>query len=401
MEQQLNQEEDVFVLEPPAPVKIPTETQAQKPLAPLAPEQRAQVDSKITARVEDFVARLNAADLNSDEFRNMRDRAFSAGRAEITDTSRFIAASPFLRQATFKDYGDTPGAKAVLELSTLLAKANPKGRDLLGPVKVFGVTVPFGNKLRSYLDDFKPMGKRMDELMLVLEEEEDAQRKEIIGLDVVEGQLFEKLQKLDRATEFLTLLDKRIAEEATALAANNPEKSKSLNDEMLYYVRGNLSDVIAHKLLVVTGIGQARQLRHTGRMTLRGTQRVRTLGVDALAISQTMAIVAHNQKARMDVNLKAQEAVNAVVAGVGEAVAEHTKRVIEFESNPLLGIQTLEGSINKTLDAINNLNTFRSKAVETMASDNDKLNALYDKAKTGMRIEQKAEKAEYGDVFSI
>ncbi|MBC8737124.1 hypothetical protein F6X40_09920 [Paraburkholderia sp. UCT31] len=390
-----------FVLEPPAPLQLPTVEQAKQTIVPVKPELRSELDAKIVSSVEDFVARVSAADLHSDDFRNMLDRAFAAGRKEITDTSTFISNNPLLRQTTFKDYDDTDGAKALRELSVLLAKANPKGKDLLGPVKVMGIAMPFGSKLRSYMDDFKPVGERINELIQVLESEEDAQRREIASYDIVEGQLFEKLQRLDRATEYLGLLDQRLETESSALQTLNPEKSKAVREEVLFYVRGNLSDVTQQKLLTVAAIGQIRQLRHTGRMTLRGTNRVRTLGMDALAIAQTMAIATYNQKKRMDLNRQAQQVVNDMVAGVGDAVLEHTKLVIEFESNPLLGIQAIESGVDKTLEAINLLNNYRSTAVDTMKADNVKLNALYDKAKTGMRILDKPVAAEYGDVFSI
>jgi uncharacterized protein YaaN involved in tellurite resistance len=400
METQVQQEED-FVLEPPAAIKLPTPSQAERALAPISAEKKADVDAKVAARVQDFVERISAADMRSDAFRNMLDRAFAAGRAEITDTSAFIKASPVLNQAKLADYAELPGADALRELTTLLAKANPKGKDLLGPVKVMGVTLPFGNKLRSYLDDFKPMGERMNELIDVLSDEEDAQLREFAEYDIVEGQLFGKLEKLDRATEYLTMLDGRLTEESKAIAESNPEKAKALTDEVQFYVRGNLTDVISHKLLVVAAIGQVRQYRHTGRMTLRSTQRIRTLGVDALAIGQTMAVFAYKQQKRMDLNRAAQKAVNDVVGSLGDAVEAHTKRVIEFESNPVLAIQSLETTMDKTLGAIKALSDFRTTAVEAMAAENVKLGALFDKSKTAMRIEQKASKTEYGDVFSI
>lgn len=401
MDTQQKTEED-FVLEPPAAVQIPTSTQAQKTLAPLPAEKQADVNEKVAASVESFVARVSAADLQSDQFREMLGKAFAAGRQEITETSKFIAANPFLQQATFKDYGETQGAHALRDLSAVLAEANPKGRDLLGPVRVLGVKVPFGNKLRSYLDDFKPMAVRINELMEVVHAEEDAQQREIANYDVSESQLYEKLQKLDRATEFLSLLDKRLDAEATALAASNPEKAKALQEEVLFYVRSNLSDVIAHKLLVVTGIGQIRQLRHTGRLTLHGMQRIRTLGGDALAIAQSIAIAAYNQKKRMDLIADATKTVNDVVAGLGETIETHTARVVDFASNPVLSIQSLEAGIDKTLNAIQTLNNFRAKALDTMSADNQRLESLYEKARAGIRIEQKAlPAAPPGDVFSL
>lgn len=382
--------QDVFTLEPPQAVSIPTPAQAVGTLVPLAPDVKKDVDTNIVARVNDFVTRIGSADLQSDAFRTMLDKAFSAGRKEVADTTNFINGNPILKQTTFKDIDSSGEAKAMREISSILAKANPKGQDLLGPVKVLGITLPFGNKLRSYCDNFKPMGERLTELTQVLDVEEDNMRREIAEYDVVESQLYATVQRLDRATEYLSLLDGQLESEVQHLVTSNPEKAKVVSEEVLFYVRGNLSDVTTVKILAIVGLGQIRQLRHTGRMTLRATNRVKTLGMSALAIAQTMAIAAYKQKKRMELNAEVQTAVNDVIAGVGDTILEHTKMVIEFESNPVFGLQALEASIDKTTEAVNLFNTFRATAVVTMKADNLKLAALSEKANTCMRITNRA-----------
>lgn len=378
--------QDTFVLEPPKAVAVPTPAQARATLAPLPAAEQTTIDLKVAERVDDFVAKVGSADLQSPEFRDMLQKAFAAGRKEAADTTGFINGNPVLKQATFQDFDESGEAVAIREISNILAKANPKGQDLMGPVKVMGVTLPFGNKLRNYFDNFKPMGERLNELAQVLETEEDNMRREIVEYDVVESQLYNSVQRLDRATEYLSLLDSKIEAQARDIAATNPEKAKALNEEVLYYVRGNLNDVSEVKLLAIVGLGQIRQLRHTGRMTLRATNRVKTLGLAALTIAQTMAVAAYRQKKRMELNTQVQTVVNDVVAGVGDAILAHTKQVTEFDSNPVFGLQALETSIDKTMEAVTLFNTFRAAAVDTMKADNAKLVALVDKTKAGMRI---------------
>lgn len=378
--------QDAFVLEPPKAIVLPTPTQAKATLAPLAADEKKVVDDKIAKSVDDFVTKVGDADLQSPEFRELLQKAFAAGRKEAADTTNFINGNPVLKQANFDDFDESGEAKAMTEISTILAKANPRGKDLMGPVKVMGVVMPFGNKLRGYFDGFKPMGERLNQLGEVLEAEEDNMRREIAEYDVVESQLYAFVQRLDRATEYLSLLDSKIEAQAQALVVSNPEKSKALKEEFLYYVRGNLNDDSEVKLLAIVGLGQIRQLRHTGRMTLRATNRVKTLGMAALAIAQTMAVGVYKQKKRMELNVQLQTVVNDVVAGVGDAILEHTKMVTDFESNPIFSIQALETSIDKTMEAVTLFNNFRSAAVETMKADNVKLVALTEKTRTNMRI---------------
>ena len=377
-----------FTLEPPAALSIPSLAQAASTLVPLSTEAKKASDQNVIDRVNDFVNKIGIADLQSDAFRAMLDKAFSAGRKEIADATGLMNANPVLSKSTLGNFADLKEMKAMTEMSSILAKANPRGQDLLGPIKVLGVTLPFGSKLRSYCDSFKPNAIRLSQLAEVLATDEDAMRREIAEYDVVESQLYDTVTRLDRATEYLTLLDQKIDAEAAALLPVQPEKAKALREEVLFYVRGNLGDVGAVKLLAVVSLGQIRQLRHTGRMTLLATNRIKTLGMAALTISQTIAIAAQKQQQRMETNAKVQAVVNDVIAGVGDTILDHTKSVIEFQSSPIYGLQAMESTIDKTIEAINLYSSFRSAAVDTMKADNLKVAALYQKTLTSMRINQ-------------
>jgi uncharacterized protein YaaN involved in tellurite resistance len=394
-----------FTLTPPEPIAVPTEDEALATIVELPEAQRAQVDSKLVERVEDFVRRVNTAQLRSDAFREMLDRAFNVGLREVTDTSNYMSANPIMDNARFRDYAGTEGAKAMDELAGIMSKADPKSVDLVGAVKVWGVPVPFTSKLRAFLADRKSMSKRVTELMEIFEKDEDAQDKQILQFDLLEKGYFAKLMVLDRATEYLRLLSERLNDEVQALMTSNPEKAAAVRDEVLYYVAKNLRRVGKQKVLVAAAIGQIGQLRHTGRMTKDAVSEQRTLGKDAMEMLMTIEIATYEQKQRMDRARLAGEAVNHVVSAVGDAVAKHVDTAIEFESNPTLKIDTLAASVDKIVASTQKYNEFRATALQTIQADVVKVDAHFDRAKDALRIEQRSgsERAgeKYGDVFSI
>ncbi|WP_416047074.1 hypothetical protein [Cupriavidus basilensis] len=56
---------DTFVLTASEPVQVSSLAQARNPIVPLAPERQSAVDTAVTTTVDDFVARVSAADRES------------------------------------------------------------------------------------------------------------------------------------------------------------------------------------------------------------------------------------------------------------------------------------------------------------------------------------------------
>jgi hypothetical protein len=72
---------------------------------------------------------------------------------------------------------------------------------------------------------------------------------------------------------------------------------------------------------------------------------------------------------------------------------DHVDRVIEFEANPLIGVQTLKASFDTVFAGLDKMDEFRSKSIESMGANITMMKGLLAEGEARMQREQTAVKA--------
>lgn len=347
-------------------------------LAPVAPAQTKNVvqigaerQAKIDQQLEGFLAALLNEDLRSDSFRQRLDQAFSIGRKEIA------AATTMTNSFTSKDFvgeENTPAYKAIADMRQLFDSLNPaREGDLFSPTKVLGIPVPFGNKLARYLRRYESAGKQIGALHAHVLEAKDEVGKGVSELGLVRQQLWDALSNLQAVEYFITKLDERLSTQIESLRGTDLDRAKALEQEVLYYVRQNVGDVLATKALTINAYNVAGELRKTGREVINGCDRTATLGMAALSIAVTLARATGTQMKTMEMLAGSKKSIEDLITWTGTALNEHVQRTTEFASNPILGVETLQEMFNQTFQAMDTMDNFRNQALSSMKTNNDML----------------------------
>jgi len=176
--------------------------------------------------------------------------------------------------------------------------------------------------------------------------------------------------RLKAAIRFCEQLDARLAAQVTALKTSDPERAKALEQEVLFYARQNLSDLYTQLAVSVNGYLALGELKKTGREVMNGCDRVATTGMSALAVAQTVARATGNQIKVMDMLKGVSGTIESLIAESSKQLGQHVERSGEFAANPLIGVERLKESFDATFKAMDAMDTFRSKAIETMGRNN-------------------------------
>lgn len=352
-----------FVLTPPEAVSPVTSQQASQ-ATPLPTELAAAVD----AQVDRFMATLLAEDLQSDAFRKRLDSAFRLGREEIAATAALMSG-PFM-QRNLLGVEDAPAFRAIREMREHLDALDPgKEGDLLTQNKLFGV-IPLGNKLKAYFRRFQSAGQQIQGAMRQIYAARDDLQRDDIALDSTRAKLWEAMQRLKAAIRFAERLDGQLSRKISELAGNDSERAKALEQEVLYPTRQNLQDMLTQMAVCVNGYLSLDALKKTCRELINGCDRVATTGMSALAVAQTVARATGNQVRVMDMLSGVNSTIENMIVETGKQLNTHVERTAAFGGNPLMGIDRLKEMFDLTFKAMDTVDSFRSKAVETMASNN-------------------------------
>lgn len=331
---------------------------------------------KVEAQLDAFIAALKTENVQSDAFRAKLDSAFQVGRVEIAEVTKLTNA---FTEGNFANEVSTPAYKAISEMRTLFDELNPANQgDLFAPNKILGV-IPFGTKLKSYLRRYEGARDQIESLYEVIVHAQDDVRRSVTELGDVRKKLWGGLEKLEAVVYFISELDTRLSAEIDAMKLAEPVRARALEQEVLYYVRQNLGDVQGTQALAINTYNCVDELRKMGREVITGCQRMETTGMAALSFAVTLARATGVQIRTMEVLEKSKQSVEALISATGDTMLSHAKRTAAFASNPLFGVQMLQEMFDKTEQATEVMETYRSDSLVTMKANNDMLRGLVTK----------------------
>lgn len=360
------------VLTPPE-VLTPVARTSANDLVTVKPEEVSALDGK----VDRFVEGLLSADLGSEEFSARLDAAHALGRQSMANSS---AVSQRFMDKNFIGLEDSPAFKAINGLRTVFEKLNPaREGDLLAPNKILGF-IPFGNKLQAYFRKFESASDQIATLMEELRSAQDEVRRDVAAMGEMEAKLWEAMGKVKEAALFSEKLDQRLSAEVTRLKASDPLKAEAVEQEVLFYARQTLSDLLAQQAVNVNAYRQVGVLKKTGRELINGCDRMATTGMSALATAQAVARATGTQIKVMEMLKASSSAIGDLIEQTSVMLGKHVDQTAEFSSNPVVAVDKLKAAFENTTKAIDAMDKFRVQALDNMAKNNTMLKELIDGA---------------------
>ena len=362
-------------------------------ITPIAPNQsmeavplKPEVKAAVAAQVDRFIDALVTEDIHSDAFKAKLDSAFRLGKEEASIASNLMTGR--FMERNFVGVESSAAFKAIGELRGHLDDLNPgKEGDLFSKQKILGI-IPFGNKLQAYFRKYESAASQLNKSMEQIYTARDEMQKDEVEIESLRSKLWEAMQNLKAAIEFSQQLDTKIADKVVSLKVSQPERAKAMEQEVLFYARQNLSDMLTQQAVCVNGYLALDVLKRTAREMQNGCTRVATTGMSALAVAQTVARATGNQIQVMDMLKGVSGTIENLIAESGKALNTHVERTAEFSSNPLLGIEKVKEMFDQTFRAMDAMDNFRSKAIETMGKNNQLMTEQVARAKTYMDKER-------------
>ena len=362
-----------FQLTPPEVVQ-PVGNEVARTAVPL-PQELAQA---IEAQVDQFVAGLLTEDVQSDGFRARLDSAFALGREEVSIAASLMQGQ--LMERNFVGTEDSPAFKAIQDMRRQLDDLNP-GRqgDLFQPQKLLGF-IPFGNRLQNYFRKFEGAGAQLNQSMEQLYAARDDLQRDVVNIEATRSKLWDAMQKLTGAIRFAELLDAKLFAKVEGLKATDALRAKALEQEVLFYARQNLQDMLTQQAVCTNGYLALDVLKKTGRELMNGCSRVATTGMSALAVAQTVARATGHQIKVMEVLSGVNATIESLMAETGRQLNTHVEKTTQFAQNPMVGIEKLKEMFDQTFKAMDAMDDFRSQAIVVMGQNNAMISAEIQRA---------------------
>ncbi|MGR9053872.1 MAG: toxic anion resistance protein, partial [Gammaproteobacteria bacterium] len=239
------------VLTPPEPVR-PVEGEQAASMVPISDEQRAKLEQKI----RDFIEIVVRVDVNSQAFREKIDSVHNMGNREIraaANMSNRMLDRPMksMNDGVFDDR--SPIGSSLLELRNTVERLDPSRQgDLFSITKLFGL-IPMGNKLKQYFRQYQSAQTQINAILQSLYNGQDELRKDNAAIDTEKVGLWETMSLLEQYVYVGKAIDEALTERIADIESRDPEKARVVKEEMLYYVRQKVQDLLTQLTVSVQG----------------------------------------------------------------------------------------------------------------------------------------------------
>ncbi|MBO9574404.1 MAG: toxic anion resistance protein [Sphingobium sp.] len=361
-------------LTPPDPVPVVAPEKAAG-LVPLDEGKKGKLQEK----VDSFVDELAVLDANSPEFGQKVDQITNMGRKEIAEAAGH--SNRFLDRPVRAMDGDNSVGTDLAELRRVVEDLDPgKKGNLLAPKKIFGI-IPFGNKLRNYFDSYKSSQTHINSILGSLASGKDSLIKDNAAIDVERQNMWQTMGKLEQMIHIAKAMDGKLEDKALELDSTDPAKAKAIRESALFYVRQRNQDLLTQMAVTVQGYLALDLVKKNNIELVKGVDRASTTTVSALRTAVTVAQALVGQKLVLDQITALNTTTANIIDSTGDMLKNQTARIHEQAASSTIPIETLQRAFQNIYDTMDNIDTFKLKALENMKATVNTLSNEVEKSK--------------------
>ena len=356
------------------------------PVVPVAPEKAGglvsigdEVKSKLEQKVDTFIDDLIAQDQNSPEFGKKVDQITNMGRKEIAEAAG--QSNRFLDRPIRSMDEESGIGSDLAELRRTVEDLDPGKRgNLTTKQKIFGI-IPFGNKMRNYFDGYKSAQGHIASILDRLRSGKDELLMDNAAIDVERKNLWAAMGRLEQMIHVSKVMDQRLEDKAAELDSSDPAKAKAIRESALFYVRQRTQDLLTQMAVTVQGYLALDLVKRNNVELVKGVDRASTTTVGALRTGVTVAQALTNQKLVLDQITALNTTTAGVIDSTSEMLKNQTGQIHEQAASSTIPLETLQRAFQNVYDTMDNIDTFKLKALENMKATVNSLSGEIEKSK--------------------
>ncbi|GEL93713.1 toxic anion resistance protein [Cellulomonas composti] len=361
-------------LQPPA-LAAPLALEAPAPLAPVAatqaPAMAPRVDPAVLpgldAKVAAYLDGLASAQAGSPEFASKAEDVRTMGDAEIraaADTSNRLLQMPVKELRDGGVSGTSQVSSSLLDLRRTVESLDPSeaslGKKLLG-------LIPFGDSLTDYFRRYESAQKQIDAIVRALYNGQDELRKDNAALNLEKQHLWTTMTRLNQYVYVAEQLDTQLATTIAQLESTDPQRAKSLREDVQFYVRQKHQDLLTQLAVSIQGYLAIDIILKNNVELIKGVDRATTTTVAALRTAVLVAQALNNQKLVLDQITALNQTTTGMIASTSKLLKDQSVQIQEQAASSTIGLPQLQQAFSDIYSTMDAIDTFKVKALDSMA----------------------------------
>ena len=381
-----------FTLEPPAAVAaVPVESASGRV------RLRAEDVSALDAQVRQFIDDITAHDSQDPKFKEAVERIHSMGvkdiEASASVSNRMLERPVKSLENGLFDKGAEIG-KGLVDLRRQIEALDPSRQgDLFSARKLLGI-IPMGNKLVDYFDKYQSSQSHLNAIIESLKRGKDELLRDNAAIEMEKANLWGLMERLEKYIHIGKKLDAELATRAAALEASDPEKARVVREEMLFYTRQKVTDLLTQMAVNIQGYLALDLIRKNNLELMKGVDRATTTTVSALRTAVIVAQALANQKLVLDQISALNTTTGNLIAGTSEMLRDQSTAIHQQAASSTIDIAKLQQAFANIYQSMDAIADFKTKALGSMQTTVDTLSGELAKSRTYLDRVRRQESAQ-------
>ena len=377
-----------LALTPPQPVQaVPAESASGR--VKLKPEDLAELD----AQVRSFIDAMTGLDEQDPKFKDCLDRIHSMGNKDVEQSagvSNRLLDRPVktLKNGLFDSGSDI--SRALVDLRTTVERLDPSSQgDLFAPRKLLGL-IPFGSRLNEYFDQYRSSQSHLNAIVETLKRDKDELLRDNAAIEQEKVNLWTLMERLEKYIYLGKKLDAALDAKARALEPTDPQRARVVREELLFYTRQKVTDLLTQMAVNIQGYLALDLLQKNNFELIKGVDRATTTTVAALRTAVMVAQALVNQKLVLDQISALNTTTGSMIQTTSEMLKEQTGEIHQQAASSTIEVDKLRKAFENVYQTMDAIADFKSRSLESMQKTVESLSNEVTKARTYLdRVRQR------------
>jgi uncharacterized protein YaaN involved in tellurite resistance len=375
-------------LTPPQPVAAVTPESASGRVK-LKPEDLAELDGQVRS----FIDAMTGLDEQDPKFKDCLDRIHTMGNKDVEQSagvSNRLLDRPVktLKNGLFDSGSDI--SRALVDLRTTVEKLDPSSQgDLFAPRKLLGL-IPFGNRVNEYFDQYRSSQSHLNAIVETLKRGKDELLRDNAAIEQEKVNLWALMERLEKYIYLGKKLDSALDAKAKALDGTDAQRARVVREELLFYTRQKVTDLLTQMAVNIQGYLALDLLRKNNFELIKGVDRATTTTVGGLHTAVMVAQALINQKLVLDQISALNTTTGNMIETTSEMLKKQTGEIHLQAASSTIEVEKLRKSFENVYQTMEAIADFKSRSLESMQKTVESLSQEVAKAKTYMdRVRQR------------
>jgi uncharacterized protein YaaN involved in tellurite resistance len=194
-------------------------------------------------------------------------------------------------------------------------------------------------------------------------------------------------------------LDARLVASISQIEPTEPERAKSLREDVLFYVRQKHQDLLTQLAVSIQNYLAIDIVIKNNLELIKGVDRATTTTVSALRTAVIVASALNNQKLVLDQITALNSTTSALIESTSQMLKDNSVKIQEQAASATIGLPQLQKAFENVYATMDAIDAFKGQALTSMGQTIAVLQGEVDKSKSYLdRVSRQDERVAGGSL---